>query len=128
MRDNLRGLRLCQAVVHRPIEVVRNLRDLAVSNQRADSDQTPISGRKVRTQPQVAKQNVSGVLHDARSDVTELLFDAAARFASASLSSGRGEAKREEADRPQSYDRQRHLSRPRLPTSHSPSQSKKRDA
>jgi hypothetical protein len=37
-------------------------------------DETPISRRKVRTQPQVTEQNVSGVLHDARSDVAELLL------------------------------------------------------
>ena len=43
MRDHLRGLRLCEAVVHRAIEVVGNLRNLAGSNQGADSDETPIS-------------------------------------------------------------------------------------
>jgi len=74
LRDNLRGLRRCQTVGHRPIEVVGNLRDLAVSNKGADRDETSIARCKVRTQPQVAKQNVSRVLHDARSDVTELLF------------------------------------------------------
>ena len=74
MRDDLRSLRLCQAFVHRPIEVVGNLRNLAGSNQRADRDQAPIPGRKVRTQPQVAEQNVRGVVHDARSDLAELLF------------------------------------------------------
>ncbi len=55
MRDDFRGLRLCQAVVHRPIEVVGDLRNLAGSNQGADSDETPISRRKVRAQPQVAE-------------------------------------------------------------------------
>jgi len=80
MRDDLRSLRLCQAVVHRPIEVVGNLRDLAGSNQGADSDETPISRRKVRTQPQLAEQNVGRVLHDARSDGTELLFHSRGTF------------------------------------------------
>ncbi len=32
MRDDLYGLCLCQAVVHRPIEVVGNLGNLAGSN------------------------------------------------------------------------------------------------
>jgi len=80
MRDYLRGLRLGQAVVHRPIEVIGNLRDLAGSNQGADRHEAPITGRKVRTQPQVAEQNVSGVLHDARSDVSELLFNVRCAF------------------------------------------------
>ena len=53
MHDYLCGLCLCQVVVHRPIEMVRNLRNLAVSNQRADSHEAPISRRKVRTQPQI---------------------------------------------------------------------------
>src|SRR5260370_19096878 len=74
LRDSLRGLRLCQTVVHRAIEVVRNLHDLAVSNKGADCDETSIARCKVWTQPQVAKQSVSGVLHDARSDSSELLF------------------------------------------------------
>src|SRR5258708_30379742 len=74
LRDSLRGLRLCQTAVHRAVEVVRNLRDLALSNKCADRDETSIARCKVRTQPQVAKQNISGVLHDARSDSSELLF------------------------------------------------------
>ena len=69
MGDNLRSLRLCEAVVHGPIEVVGKLRDLAGSDQGTDRDETAISWRKVRTQPQIAKQNVGGVLHDPRSDV-----------------------------------------------------------
>src|ERR1700730_4774209 len=80
VRDHLRSLCLCQAVVHRSIEVVRDLRNLARSNQRAHSHQAPISRRKVRTQPQVAEQNVSGVLHDALSDTTELLFNVRCAF------------------------------------------------
>ena len=37
--------------VHRPIEVVGNLRNLAGSNQGADRDQTVIARREVQTQP-----------------------------------------------------------------------------
>jgi len=72
--DDLPSLLLRQSVIHRPVEVVRDLRNLAGSNQRANRDQAPIPGRKVRTQPQVAEQNVRGVVHDARSDLAELLF------------------------------------------------------
>ena len=49
MRDNFRGLCLCQTVVHCPIEVIRDLRNLAGRNQRAHRRQAPISRRKVRT-------------------------------------------------------------------------------
>lgn len=69
----------------RPLSIARlrwypDLRNLAVSNQRADSHKAPISRGKVRTQPQVAEQNVSCVLHDSRSDVTDLLFDSRGAF------------------------------------------------
>jgi len=79
MRDDFRGLRLCQAIVHRPIEVVGNLRNLAGSKQGADSDETPISRHKVRTHPQVSPKAVdasrkvlSGPLHR---DFGYFLFD-----------------------------------------------------
>jgi hypothetical protein len=42
-----RGLRLREAVIHRPVEVAAKLRDLAGSNQGADRDQTRTS-RDVR--------------------------------------------------------------------------------
>ena len=57
--------------IHRPVEMVRNLRDLTASNQRADSHQTSVPGSKVRTEPKVTEQNISGVLHDSGSDVTD---------------------------------------------------------
>src|SRR6516225_6149076 len=65
LRDNFRGLCLRQAVVHCPIEVVRDLRNLAGSNERAHSNQASIPWRKIRTQPQVQEQNVRSVLHDS---------------------------------------------------------------
>jgi hypothetical protein len=42
MRDDLPGLLLRQPVIHRPIEVVRDLCDLPGSNQRTDSDRAPV--------------------------------------------------------------------------------------
>jgi hypothetical protein len=66
MGDRLRGLRLCQAVIHRPIEMIGNLGDLTGSDERADRDQTAIAGSKVRPKPQVAEEYVGGVLDDAR--------------------------------------------------------------
>src|SRR2546427_10560807 len=76
LREDLRGLRLRQAVIHRPVEVVGNLRNLTRSYQRADSDQAAIPRRKVWTQPQVAEQKVGGVLNDSWCHRAELLSDA----------------------------------------------------
>jgi len=75
MRDDFPSLLLRQPVIHRPVQVVCDLPDLAGSNQRADRNETPIPGSKVRSQPKVTEQNISGVLNDSRSDVTELLFN-----------------------------------------------------
>jgi hypothetical protein len=76
MRDGLRGLGLRQAVVHRPVEVVRDLRDLAGSYQRADGHQAAIPRRKAGTEPQIPEQNVGRVLHDPGKSCAELLSDA----------------------------------------------------
>src|SRR6266487_1542337 len=46
MRNGFRGLRLRKAVIHRPVEMVGNLRDLTGRDERADRDQAPIARRK----------------------------------------------------------------------------------
>ena len=76
MRNGFRGLRLRKAVIHRPVEMVGNLRDLTGRDERADRDQAPIARRKVRTQPQVPEQNIGGVLDDSRDHPAELLLNA----------------------------------------------------
>jgi len=76
MREGLGGLGLREPVIHRPVEMVGNLRDLAGSDQRADGDQAAIAGRQVGTQPQVTEQDLGRVLHDARHRRAELLADA----------------------------------------------------
>ena|SRR2546425_6411793 len=48
VRNNFPGLFPSQPIVHRPVEVVRDLRDLGGSNQSAHRDQTSISGSKAR--------------------------------------------------------------------------------
>lgn len=53
----------------------RKLRDLTRSYQGADRDQAPVPRREIRTQPQVAKQQVSDVLQELWRDRPELLFD-----------------------------------------------------
>ena len=55
MRDHLPGLRLGEAVIHCPVEVVRDLRNLPGSDQGCDSDEAPIARREAGTQPQVAE-------------------------------------------------------------------------
>src|SRR5438552_12506909 len=65
MRDHLCCLRLGKSVIHRPVDMVGNLRDLTASNQGADSHHTPIPRSQVRTQPKIPEQNIGGVLHDA---------------------------------------------------------------
>src|SRR5439155_16428605 len=75
MRDHLPGLRLRKAVIHCPVEVVRDLRDLPGSNQSGDSDEAPVARREAGTQPKVSEQNFRRVLHDARRHRAELLPD-----------------------------------------------------
>src|SRR5213592_2966196 len=72
---DLRGLRLRETVIHRPVEVIRDLGDLARRYQGADSDQAPIPGRKVRTQPEVPEKHICGVLHYSGCHAAELLAD-----------------------------------------------------
>src|SRR5436190_527559 len=76
MRDDFCGLRLCQAVIHRPVEVIGHLRDLAGSNERAHRDQAPVARRKIGAQPQITEQYIRGILHDPGGHRAKLLLDA----------------------------------------------------
>jgi hypothetical protein len=76
VRDDLSDLGLSQPVVHSFVKVSRKLRDLTRSYQGADRDQAPVLRREIRTQPQVAKQQVSPVLQELWRDRPELLLDA----------------------------------------------------
>src|SRR3712207_6959030 len=53
---------LRQAAVHGAVEVVGHLRDLPRSDQRTHGDEAAVPRREVRSQPQVAEQDVGGVL------------------------------------------------------------------
>src|SRR5258708_17399705 len=75
LRENLSGLLWRQSVVHRPAEMVGNLGDLAGSDQGTDRRQAAIARRQVRTQPQVAEQNLARILDDSRSNLAELRAD-----------------------------------------------------
>src|SRR5258706_371758 len=54
-----------QAVVHCPVQVIRDLPDLAIGNERSDGHQTAVAGCEVRAQPQIVEQRLTRVLHDA---------------------------------------------------------------
>ena len=53
-------------------EMRGELSDLTRSDQGTDRDQAPIARRQIRPQPQIAEQNVGGVLDDTRRDIAEL--------------------------------------------------------
>jgi len=80
VRDHFPRLRLRQAIMHRPVEVVSDRRTLAGSNQGAHRHQTSIPGRKTGTQLKIAEQDISAILHDSGSNITELLFNARCAF------------------------------------------------
>ena len=73
MSERLGGLRLHQPIVHRAAEVVGNLRNLTRRDECADGHKTPVARREVRTEPQVAEQQVRRVLRDSRGHLAELL-------------------------------------------------------
>ena len=75
MRDGLGCLRLCQPIIHRPVEVRRKLRCLPVRDQGADGDEAAVPRGEVRAQPQITEQHVGRVLHDSRKGRAELLLD-----------------------------------------------------
>jgi hypothetical protein len=66
---------LRQGMTYRPVEVIRDLRDLAGGDERADGHQAPISRRQGRTQPQVMEQDVAGILHESRGYRTDILLN-----------------------------------------------------
>lgn len=76
MGDGFGGLLFGEPVIHRAIEMVGDLLDLAAGDQRSNRDQAAIARRKVRAQPQVAEQIVRRVLHETRCDSAELVSDA----------------------------------------------------
>src|SRR5207244_3136973 len=75
VRNDLRRLRPGQTVVHRSVQVVRNLGHLTRGDQGADGHEAPVSRRQSRTQPQLAEQDVGRVLNDPRGYGAKLLPD-----------------------------------------------------
>ena len=75
MHDHFGSLLLRQAGIHRPIEMIRRVHDLTGRDKRAYGHETSITWRKVRAQPKVAEQDVSGMLNEPRRGTAELLPD-----------------------------------------------------
>jgi len=73
MRDHLAGLLVCQTIIHRPVEMVSNLGDLAGSNQRTDGHETAVTRRQIGAQPQVSEKDISRVLYESGSNVSEVV-------------------------------------------------------
>lgn len=88
MGKDLGRLRLRQASIQRPIKVIRHLRDLAGSDERADRDQAPVARREGRTEPEVTEENVTGVLHNSWSHCAEVLLDTGSALLLGSLIEG----------------------------------------
>jgi hypothetical protein len=65
MGDDLSGLRAREAVIHGPVEMVRDLGDLARGDQRTDRDQAAISRRKAWAKPEVTEEDIRRVLHES---------------------------------------------------------------
>ena len=63
-----------QTVIHSAPEVISDLSRLAVGNQCAYSYETSVSQREGRTQPEIAEEKISRVLHQARRDSAEVAF------------------------------------------------------
>src|SRR3954451_13488254 len=73
MSDDLAGFLFCQPIIHRPVQMVGDLRDLAGRDQRTDRDETAIARCEPRPQPEIAKQYVSRVLNESGRDLSKLL-------------------------------------------------------
>src|SRR4051812_24717788 len=59
MTDDLAGFLFCQPVIHGPVQMVGDLRDLPGRDQRAYRDEAAIARCEPRPQPEIAEQYVS---------------------------------------------------------------------
>src|SRR6516165_12746343 len=75
MTEHLAGLLPRQSVVHRPVQMVRDLGDLSGRDESAHGDEAPVASRKARSQPEIPEEHVSRVLDEAWRDLAELLSD-----------------------------------------------------
>jgi hypothetical protein len=75
LRHHFGGLRLREAVVHCPVQVIRQLRELPRGYKRTDRHQASISWREARTQPEIMKKCFRRVVHDTWRHRTEVLLN-----------------------------------------------------
>jgi hypothetical protein len=75
MPEHLAGLFPGQSIVHRPVQVVGDLRDLPSRDESAHCDQAAVTRCKRRSQPEIAEEHVGRVLDEARRDLPELVSD-----------------------------------------------------
>src|SRR5579864_171600 len=71
---NFGGLWLGQAVVHGTVQVIRDLWDLARSNQRAHRHEAAVARCQSRPEPQVAEEQIGSVLDKTRRDLPEVVI------------------------------------------------------
>src|SRR6516164_9416956 len=64
-----------QPVIHRPVQVIRYLRDLAGRDESAHGDEAPVPRSQARSQPEIPEEHVGRVLDEAWRDLAELLSD-----------------------------------------------------
>src|SRR5258705_3559845 len=75
MRNDLAGLLLRQPVIHRPAQMIRDLRDLTGCHEGTDGNKAPVARRQTGPQPKIPEQHVCRILDDPGGDVPELLTD-----------------------------------------------------
>jgi hypothetical protein len=64
--DDFSGLRLCQAIVHRPVKVIGGLGNLTRCNESTDSHEAAIPWCQRRAEPKFTEQKIRCVLHEPR--------------------------------------------------------------
>lgn len=55
--------------------MIGNPRDLTIGYERAYSNEASVARGQTRTQPQIAKQRIGGVLHDASRASVKIFFN-----------------------------------------------------
>ena len=73
MADDFSRLLLGQPVIHRPVQMVGDLRDLAGRDEGANGNEAPVAWCQSRPQPEIAEQHVRRVLNETGGDLPELL-------------------------------------------------------
>jgi hypothetical protein len=76
MAEHLPGFLPGQPAIHRPVQMISDLRDLPCRDESAHGDEAAVARSKARSQPEIPEEDVRGVLDETRCDLAELLADA----------------------------------------------------